>query len=227
VNAIDSDVKTISWVVQLAPDLEQKEVYDGWRQWQRDSGLPPPTPAMPIVECPSDATVREGAGTSMVANAGIADTHYKLNRPENGVFLDRSDPANSPANNQDFISQNDGASSTLMFSENFLATTWDARGTVEQPDKISNVFVWHDRSNPTPEMLINGGLKNQVVLTSQTARPSSFHSGGVNVAFCDGHVQFLRDDITYPVYVQLMTPLGKHCDFTEGVLMPLAATDYE
>ena len=40
------------------------------------------------------------------------------------------------------------------------------------------------------------------------ARPSSNHSGGVNVTYCDGHTQFLSDSIAYPVYAQLMTPQG-------------------
>jgi prepilin-type processing-associated H-X9-DG protein/prepilin-type N-terminal cleavage/methylation domain-containing protein len=43
------------------------------------------------------------------------------------------------------------------------------------------------------------------------ARPASAHSGGVNVAFCDGHGDFLRDDIDYAVYQQLMTPWGRKC----------------
>ena len=42
------------------------------------------------------------------------------------------------------------------------------------------------------------------------ARPSSNHSGGVNVVFCDGHCQFLREDIDYDVYGRLMTPDGKN-----------------
>ena len=43
------------------------------------------------------------------------------------------------------------------------------------------------------------------------ARPAGPHSGGVNVAFCDGHGDFLRDDIDYTVYQQLMTPWGRKC----------------
>ena len=36
--------------------------------------------------------------------------------------------------------------------------------------------------------------------------PSSQHPGGVNMTFCDGHLQFIADDIQYHVYTQLMTP---------------------
>jgi prepilin-type processing-associated H-X9-DG protein len=40
------------------------------------------------------------------------------------------------------------------------------------------------------------------------ARPSSYHAGGVNVAFCDGHVRFVRETIEYRIYCALMTPNG-------------------
>ena len=40
------------------------------------------------------------------------------------------------------------------------------------------------------------------------ARPSSFHPGGVVVAFGDGRVHFLRETVSYPVYAALMTPDG-------------------
>src|SRR5262249_48018082 len=43
------------------------------------------------------------------------------------------------------------------------------------------------------------------------ARPASPHSGGVNVAYCGGQGEFLRDDIDYTVYQRLMTPNGRKC----------------
>lgn len=41
------------------------------------------------------------------------------------------------------------------------------------------------------------------------ARPSASHPGGVNAAFCDGHMRFLNDELDYRVYTQLMTPFQK------------------
>lgn len=41
------------------------------------------------------------------------------------------------------------------------------------------------------------------------ARPSAWHSGGVNVVFADKHTAFLSDGLDYDVYQQLMTPYGK------------------
>jgi hypothetical protein len=37
------------------------------------------------------------------------------------------------------------------------------------------------------------------------ARPSSKHPGGVNMAFAAGNVLFVKDTISYFVYVKLMT----------------------
>jgi prepilin-type processing-associated H-X9-DG protein len=36
------------------------------------------------------------------------------------------------------------------------------------------------------------------------ARPASHHTGGVNVAFCDGRARFLSEQIAYTVYCRLM-----------------------
>jgi prepilin-type N-terminal cleavage/methylation domain-containing protein len=47
---------------------------------------------------------------------------------------------------------------------------------------------------------------------SSWARPSSYHSGGVNAAFGSGRVLFLRETIDYKVYVALMTMDEKNSD---------------
>jgi prepilin-type N-terminal cleavage/methylation domain-containing protein len=44
------------------------------------------------------------------------------------------------------------------------------------------------------------------------SRPSSYHGGGVNVAFASGRVMFLREDIDYRVYIALMTPNDRKSD---------------
>ena len=54
------------------------------------------------------------------------------------------------------------------------------------------------------------------------ARPSSHHSGGVVVSFCDGHQQFVSEDIDYRVYQHLMTPDSK----AAGVAGELKESDY-
>ena len=50
------------------------------------------------------------------------------------------------------------------------------------------------------------------VLSEDAARPSSYHTHGVNVAFADRHVKFIDEQIDYQVYMQLMTPNGAESD---------------
>jgi prepilin-type processing-associated H-X9-DG protein len=44
------------------------------------------------------------------------------------------------------------------------------------------------------------------------ARPSSYHSGGVNVVFAGGRAMFVRESIDYLTYVALMTPNDKRSE---------------
>ena len=39
-------------------------------------------------------------------------------------------------------------------------------------------------------------------------RPSSYHSGGVVAAFCDGHTVFLNENVDWATYAQLCSPNG-------------------
>jgi prepilin-type processing-associated H-X9-DG protein len=74
-------------------------------------------------------------------------------------------------------------------------------------------FVWVDQlrdGQPEPRTVwrINKGIgKGNGKIAS--ARPSSWHAGGVNVAFCDGRTEFLSEDVDYLVFARLMTPCGK------------------
>ena len=49
---------------------------------------------------------------------------------------------------------------------------------------------------------------DQVALQVETARPSSYHPGGANVAMADGSVKFVSDQMAYHVYQQLCTSKG-------------------
>ncbi len=53
---------------------------------------------------------------------------------------------------------------------------------------------------------INSGLGNPQ--EGQSPYAAGNHSGGVNVVFCDGHVQFISESIDGTVYSKLITPAG-------------------
>jgi prepilin-type N-terminal cleavage/methylation domain-containing protein/prepilin-type processing-associated H-X9-DG protein len=125
---------------------------------------------------------------------------------------------------------NDGSGTTLMYTEN-IHKTYDSTqasgapafswlfGTEQQLGFVWVVPVSPDTA-PKPGDTINDqealNRNSQDVVVFPTdkprfARPSSGHDGGMNVSFCDGHGEFLRDDIDYTVYQQLMTPWGRKC----------------
>jgi prepilin-type N-terminal cleavage/methylation domain-containing protein/prepilin-type processing-associated H-X9-DG protein len=71
----------------------------------------------------------------------------------------------------------------------------------ERIGKVGNVDI-NDTTNVIPFM----------ALRPYFSRPSSPHTSGANVAFCDGHASFMRDDMDYKVYQALMTPRGSRCE---------------
>jgi prepilin-type N-terminal cleavage/methylation domain-containing protein/prepilin-type processing-associated H-X9-DG protein len=123
------------------------------------------------------------------------------------------------------VSSSDGMATTLMLSENVDSNNW----TNIWETQIG--FIWQaglDASNNQPapgpcplgdNLQVNLKRINQDVGLIDSAgsnaerqafaRPSSYHPGGVNATFCDGHVQFIAETIDYLVYCQLMTPRGK------------------
>ena len=89
-----------------------------------------------------------------------------------------------------------------------------------------NGFVWWPDAQPSPLMKINSSQASRIAATgyhiNYTMTPSSNHPSGVNVAFCDGHIRFLSQDIDNTVFCQLMSPNGQMCN-TPG--MPGNALD--
>ena len=168
------------------------------------------------------------------SGAGVTDN------PADGIFLNASSRNNlRPVNTRSaYVTGADGVTNTLLFSENVAAannlgdqaaggggwhTPGGATGT-KDAEKIYTVFVWYDNNGVTPSPVgrVNGvpqaGAGNTVQLADvqlqnfpEAARPSSFHPGGANAAFCDGHVVLLRQDMGYHVYTQLMTVDNQRC----------------
>jgi prepilin-type N-terminal cleavage/methylation domain-containing protein/prepilin-type processing-associated H-X9-DG protein len=133
----------------------------------------------------------------------------------------------------DWLTQRDGSSNTLFLSENVHATrwvpetagtfnpdastTWKLRREVVEAD-VGMIWDGHrDQIPPDPRHAINGDLnyvQNPEVPDFNYARPSSRHPGGANATFADGHQMFLRQDMDYEVYRQIMTPDGRNAGLT-------------
>lgn len=269
--------RVVPWVIMLFPYMERT---DAWTVWgnapspaaaTESADLKRASPYMELLVCPSNPPPNQNSPwLSFVANCGKNDelsrtvtisappsTLATAEKAANGVFFDHySKPtANvfSPISmSLDHIS--DGASNTLMLSENVQAYKYtDDAGTLAamqyDPTAPNNVerltgFVWSSAitANPSSAPKINGdkdgkliGWQAEIPITdskytagtsAKYARPSSAHPGGVNVGMCGGELFFLRDDIDYKVYQQLMTSDGKHSDMQDPTYI-LNDTDYK
>lgn len=113
----------------------------------------------------------------------------------------------------------DGASNTLMLSENINAggsqhwgdpdpryTTFvypiDHTGTGYSP---SDFFHSAPLDPNVPDGGINGARSGP---EGERPFPNSNHAGGVNMGFCDGSARFVADTVDLHVYAQLITPAG-------------------
>ncbi len=118
----------------------------------------------------------------------------------------------------------DGPSMTLLLAENvrvgydpFAAepANWSSPDTrrsrvffshrVCQNNVCSTGQVDYSKAN-SGDHAINAGL---IQPEGESPWASSYHSGGLNVVFADGHLTFLSEDIDGRVYASLFTPQGR------------------
>ena len=149
--------------------------------------------------------------STTVVNSGLPDViHADFPRDwrANGPFMDLTDddPDAFPVS-LEFIEDRDGLSNTLMLTENLDAGGWLS------DSEADNAFVWRDfpdgkRGDSLLAINRQPGASKQTIDRGDPylfARPSSFHSGGVNVVFCDGSTRFLSQDMDYVVFALMMS----------------------
>ena len=107
-----------------------------------------------------------------------------------------------------FISTGDGLSTTLLISESIIGDNQWHGGDNEWR---SGMVFWPPLRSGLPPKPDVHTINSQGVSANRLdmARPSSFHLGGVNAAFCDGSAKFISQDMDYRIYCALMTPKGK------------------
>lgn len=218
----------ISWAAMMLPNIDKKDLWDSIRAGTAAIR----TNKVKIFTCPSDFQAQNlsgSGGLSYVANTGFWLTPGIIDSKNNGVFhnLVPLTPGD-PIGKQIAISEiNDGASRTLMFSENIHKNPNPAapnnggwlRGTEQQ---LGMTWVYDPAavdSNGSPQLSVQKRIDfldpadSVIDETNQLyARPASNHTGVVVVGYCDGSSGTLDVAVDYSVYQRLLTPNGGKCE---------------
>jgi type II secretory pathway pseudopilin PulG len=223
-----------SWATILLPKLERQDIWDQIV----DVNLEPEIRRLEVFICPSDSdalALQDRPALSFVANTGAWDrgeNQQFLKGPkmgdtvDNGVFFNLAETKLKSR-----LNIRDGAGTTLMLTENHHKTyepqtpgqpplfSWLSSSVREGAEQQFG-FVWVVSTTPEPGPGINqqeriGGNSTAAVDFDPTmpafARPASNHGSGANAIFCGGEGRYIRDDIDYIVYQQLLTANGKKC----------------
>ena len=190
-----------SWPVLLLPNLERRDIYR-----LLETGTSFVHPYIDILNCPSsppDST--SSPSLAYAGNCGTGVTTTTGTFKGDGVMLDTVTQGKL---NLDSISGGDGTATTLLFSERGGATgmptlaSWDVQ--IVTPIAAA-VTLTSNNVNMTGFVFFATPTKSINPAAADARLPSSNHPSGVGALFCDGHVIFLKDNISSQVYCQLMT----------------------
>jgi prepilin-type N-terminal cleavage/methylation domain-containing protein len=207
-------VGTPSWPIMLLPNLERRDAYRIYEtspaaNLQAVGGVGPYLSVFICPTSPPDDNARPflayvgNIGTSAIASsASIAPAQLKAD----GVMLD----ATQLKSNLDVISGGDGTATTLLFAEKDGPRVspqgfWDVLPVTPYPLPSTYPGFGISATTPPTPPSSDGRAVNSTTDTTFLL-PSSAHSGGVVVGFCDSHTKFLADTIAPGVYAQLVTP---------------------
>jgi prepilin-type processing-associated H-X9-DG protein len=194
----------------------------------------PETPGLPWTNYVCNAGQAFGDGTRGDNNSPGGLSAPNTEYAGNGIFFDLNRNKNITGGALDGREDHppiqtrlaniaDGSSKTMMLSENEQAWLWTYDDPSIKDTKHVFGFVWSNQ--PRAMERINGSQSSSIAPLSSMAEyaqlsvgtglnesygwPSSRHPGGVNVAFCDGHVVFVPDTVEPVIYGQLMTSSAK------------------
>lgn len=206
---------TYAWPVPLLPFMERRDLYRSF-----ESGTAAPS-TLSLLVCASRVPGKaEAAPLAYAGNCG-SGTSVK----GDGVMLDTT----VAKIGFDFVGRGDGTSSTVLLTERCGITVgtladWAApQATPYVTTAIGHPGVVHVGA-PGLARVINAPTS---VASGQFRYPSSPHSGGVSVVFCDGHTGFLRNTISGNVYAQLLTSNSEVASAAVATLPALNEADYK
>ena len=137
-----SGLITYSWTVAIMPDMERQDIYDQYQSL-------PERPYLDFLVCPSDPPLKKVSLTSYVANAGLDE----LDAPGCGALHTalplRNKKGRKVIHQQTSMDKlTDGASNTILISENVQASRWDVVPFLT--DSPSDVIPAEKKANSTP-----------------------------------------------------------------------------
>jgi hypothetical protein len=198
-----------------------------------NTGIPDFPDTDPSGSAPPLPTARSGCVCKACAKGDTAPRTMLPSRDNmaNGVFFDyfSADPSVGLGMGMPFATIDrieDPKDKTIMAGENVDTVSWAFDPPNAQAPTAGEMYptterqlgiIWAPNSkfaagNPLPEMTpplesleinVDAGKGNGS--SYAYARPSSSHPGGVNMAFVAGNVWFMKDTLSYFVYVKLMT----------------------
>ena len=208
-----------TWPITLSQYLNHPDIF---KAWVSHKGIPANYYWDQMV-CPADPPpTNTGHWLSYVVNCGLYGNN---SNPADGVFFNELATPPPPKITSDSLAGGKGESATLLGSENTLGiVTGNSAGWLQSTaaDALQYTgFCWQPVIKPNLPEQINGDKSNPNPPLPGTkladyARPASYHPGGVNAVFCDGHTQFISEVISYKVYQILMSTDPKSADFPPG-----------
>ncbi len=222
-----TDAIGVGWPVPLLSNLERGDVYRSFEQ-AGPNGLPSGNPVLAsIFLCPSSPPDSStSAAMSYAGNIGTTAITNAKQFKGDGVLLDGIGTTggsgySAARTSIDAISNNDGSTNTLLFSEKCSTlisanTRYDVvlppstgaamplpLAVVSPSSGTSGIVAGFGMLGaPTTGKVINSAVDG---LVGYQGLPSSAHTGVVLAVFCDGHVQPVRDNVVPHVFAQLMT----------------------
>ncbi len=244
-NAASTSGQVYGWPVLLLPFLERRDLSTALTAVA--PSVSAKTSYLNIYLCPTSPPESQAdAWLSYAGNAGYGSklevTASGIDGKGNGVMVDTSLTGNqSNRIDVDYVSNGDGASNTLVLTEKCGTRVtklpkWSNQISVPptNPISLNDVSATSSTYSSIPVFLFAGSAATTawtppsgVVGSSNTTDdrfPSSNHPGGVNAAFCDGHVLFLKSSVDITTYVQMMTSNSEQSyapaltPFNEGLL---------
>jgi prepilin-type N-terminal cleavage/methylation domain-containing protein/prepilin-type processing-associated H-X9-DG protein len=219
-----------SWPVMLLKTIGREDL---WNQFREGTQA---TARVGLFICPSDSDAgAEGPALSYVANCGQRDegpnTVQVQGKPErlgdyannippdwqgNGIFFRHysSDQTANPTTFSGLVKVTlssedvkDGTRHTFVLSELQNADEWNC--DCPEEEKCMG-FQWCQDIAADVVVGINSEARPMIPapVNEPLPVPSSYHPRGVNTVYCDGHVKFLSDQVSYQVYALQMTPNG-------------------